>query len=58
MIVANKAKITSAESHTMESTHNQKVTNMNHDPVIGALQTIRERKPNFQPKAALVPWAA
>lgn len=27
---------------------------MNHDPVIGALQTIRERKPNFQPKAAFI----
>ncbi|MDF5317058.1 purine-nucleoside phosphorylase, partial [Vibrio parahaemolyticus] len=38
----------------MESTHNQKVTNMNQDPVIGALQTIRERKPNFQPKAAFI----
>ncbi|WCZ02500.1 xanthosine phosphorylase [Vibrio parahaemolyticus] len=38
----------------MESTHNQKVTNMNHDPVIGALQTIRERKPNFQPKVAFI----
>ena len=27
---------------------------MNHDPVIGALQIIRERKPNFQPKAAFI----
>ena len=27
---------------------------MNQDPVIGALKTIRERKPNFHPKAAFI----
>ena len=27
---------------------------MNHDPVIGALKAIHERKPNFQPKAAFI----